>query len=116
MPSAFGTALTALKAFTGKLDVNANNIANINTNDFKKSRVELQEDYSGGVEVTISKIETPGMEFDPDENTGAAQQSSNVNMEEEIADQMVAQYSYEANALIIKTAREIQKTLLDIMG
>ena len=114
MPSAFGIALTALKAFEKKLDVNANNIANVETNNFQKSRVELQEAANGGVVVTISSVDTPGMEIDPNAQTGEAQQTSNVTLEEEIADQILAQYSYEANILTIKTATEMQKELLDI--
>jgi len=114
MPQAFSIALTGLKAFDRKLDVNANNIANVNTDNFKKSRVELQEAANGGVEVTISKVETPGMELEPNEKTGAAQQSSNVTLEEEFVDQMVSRYAFEANVLTVQTSEEIQKTLLDI--
>lgn len=114
MPSAFGIALTALKAFEKKLDVNANNVANVETNNFKKSRVELQEAVNGGVTVTISSVNTPGMEQDPNVRTGEAQQTSNVNLAEEIADNIIAQYSYEANILTIKTAAEMEKELLDI--
>ncbi len=114
MPSAFGIALSALKAFSIKLDVNANNVANVETNNFKKSRVELQDAANGGVKVTISSVDTPGMEIDPNAQTGAAQQTSNVTLEEEIADQILTQYSYEANILTIKTATEMQKELLNI--
>jgi len=114
MLSALTTALTGLKAFVTKLDVNANNIANVNTNNFKKSRVELQESTAGGVEVTISRVNTPGMLMEPDERTGRPQESSNVTIEEEIAEQITARYAYEANILSVKTAEEMQKTLLNI--
>jgi flagellar hook protein FlgE len=116
MPSAMGTALTALKAFDIKLDVNANNIANVNTNDFKKSRVDMQEATNGGVRVTISQIDTPGMEIDPNPRTGAPQQSSNVTLENEFVDQIVTRYSYTANTLTVKTADEMQKELMDIIA
>ena len=114
MPSAFGIALTALKAFDRKLDVNANNVANVETNNFKKSRVELQEAANGGVTVTINRVDAPGMEIAPNVRTGEAQQTSNVSLEEEIANQIVDRYSYEANILTVKTAAEMQKELLDI--
>jgi flagellar basal-body rod protein FlgC len=116
MPSAMGTALTALKAFDIKVDVNANNIANVNTNDFKKSRVDMQEATNGGVRVTISQIDTPGMEIDPNPRTGAPQQSSNVTLENEFVDQIVTRYSYTANTLTVKTADEMQKELMDIIA
>lgn len=114
MPQAFAIALTALAAFDKKLDVSANNIANIETNNFKKSRVEFQENAVSGVKVTISRDNTPGMEIDPNPQTGELQQTSNVALEEEIAGQIVTRYSYEANILTIKTAEEMQKELLDI--
>jgi flagellar hook protein FlgE len=114
MPQVFNIALTGLKAFDRKLDINANNIANAGTNNFQKSRAHLQEAADGGVEVTISKVETPGMEIDPNEKTGAARQSSNVVLEEEFVDQLVSRYAFTANVLTVQTAEEMQKTLLDI--
>lgn len=114
MSSALASVLSALKAFTIKLDVNANNVANSQTNNFKKSRVDLQESFSGGVKVTISKINTPGMELDPNPRTGEPQQTSNVSMEEEIVDQIVTRYSFDANLRTIKTADKMEKELLDI--
>lgn len=114
MPQAFGIALTALAAFDKKLDVSAGNVANVETNNYKKSRVELQENAGGGVKVTISRDNTPGIAIDPNQQTGEPQQTSNVSMEEEIADQIVTRYSFEANTLTIKTAEEMQKDLLDI--
>jgi flagellar hook protein FlgE len=114
MPQAFNIALTGLRAFDRQLDINANNIANVETNDFQKSRGQLQETASGGVEVTISQVETPGMDLDPNERTGAKQQTSNVSLEEEFVDQMVSRYAFEANILTVQTAEEMQKTLLDI--
>ena len=114
MPSALGIAVTALNAFERKLDVNANNVANVETNNFQKSRAEFQEDANGGVKVTISSVDTPGMELEPNVRTGEAQQTSNVNLEEEIANQIITQYSYEANMLTIEAAAEMQKELLNI--
>jgi flagellar hook protein FlgE len=116
MSAAFGTALTALRAFDIKLDVNANNIANVNTDKFKKSRVNMQEASSGGVQVTIEQVNTPGISLGNNEKTGEERESSNVTMEEEFVDQMVTQYAFEANILTVKTADDMQKALLDILS
>jgi len=116
MSDAFGIALTALRAFDKKLDVNANNIANVNTDKFKKSRVDLQEAAAGGVQVTIEKVNTPGISLGTNEKTGEERESSNVNMAEEFLDQMVTQYAFESNLLVVKTADEMQKSLLDIIS
>jgi len=116
MSSAFGTALTALRAFDRKLDVNANNIANVNTDQFKKSRLDIQESASGGVQVTIEQVNTPGISLGTNEKTGEERESSNVAIEEEFVDQMVTRYAYEANVLSVKTADEMQQTLLDLFS
>lgn len=116
MLSALGTSLNALKAYNIKLDVNANNIANVNTDKFKKSRVEMQESAGGGVQAKISQINTPGISLGTNERTGEVRESSNVNMEEEFVDQIVTQYALEANLITVKTAEKMQKTLLDIIS
>ena len=116
MVSALGTGLSALQALKIKLDVNANNIANVNTDKFKKSRVEMQESPQGGVQANVSRINTPGIFLGTNEQTGEARESSNVNMEEEFVDQIVTQYALEANLITVKTAEKMQKTLLDIIS
>lgn len=116
MSDAFGIALTALRAFDKKLDVNASNIANVNTDKFKKSRVDLQEAAAGGVRVTIEQVNTPGISLGTNERTGEERESSNVSMAEEFVDQKVTQYAFESNLLVVKTADEMQKSLLDILS
>lgn len=116
MSSAFGIALTALRAFDSKLDVNANNISNVNTDKFKKSRVDIQESTNGGVQVSIEQVNTPGISLGTNERSGEERESSNVTLEEEFVDQMVTRYAFEANVLTIKTADELQQSLLDIIS
>jgi hypothetical protein len=43
MSDAFNVALSALGSLFRKMDVTANNIANVNTNNFKKSRAEFED-------------------------------------------------------------------------
>ena len=52
--------ITALKAFGIKLGVTANNMANVESEEFKKSQALLQESVEGSVDVDISQVETPG--------------------------------------------------------
>jgi flagellar hook protein FlgE len=115
MSSAFGIALSALKAFDIKLDVNANNIANVNTDKFEKSRVNLQETYPDGVQVTIEQVNTQGISLSTNERTGEERESSNVDLAQEFVDQIVTQYAFESNVLTVKTADEMQETLMDII-
>jgi flagellar hook protein FlgE len=115
MSSAANVALMALGSFVRKLDVTANNIANVNTEDFKKSRVVLQEAYPAGVKVSISQVDTPGMPLPAYESNPDNKETSNVVLEDELADLIVSHHMYDANLATIRTEEEMQGTLLDLM-
>lgn len=116
MSSAMGIALSGLRAFETKLAVNANNIANVNTDGFKKSRASMQEAANGGVRVTLTQVNLPGFPVGIDEQTGNSIESSNVDLAEEMVDQMITRYAFEANTITLKIADEMQQTLLDILS
>lgn len=110
-------AMTALSAFRKKLDVTSNNIANVNTNEFKKSRVTLQEGSNGGVETNIQEINTPGIPTEAIENDRIVEvESSNVDLAEELTDMIPTQTAYTANLKSLKTTDEMVGALLDIIG
>jgi flagellar basal body rod protein FlgG len=113
--SAIYPALSALRAFGEKLGVTANNIANVNTNGFKKSRADLEEATSSGVNLSISRVETPGAPLLPDRNTGKPVESSNVSAEEEMVNLITTKQAYTANLKIIKAEEETLGTLLDVL-
>jgi flagellar hook protein FlgE len=115
MSNAANIALTALSSFVRKVDVTANNIANVNTEDFKKSRAVLQEAYPSGVKVSISQVDTPGMPLPADESHPDSKETSNVVLEDELADLIVTQHMYDANLTTIRTEEEMQGTLLDLI-
>lgn len=116
MSSAMGIALSGLRAFEIKLSVNANNINNLNTDGFKKSRAGMQEEANGGVSVTLTQVNLPGVPVGIDEQTGEAIESSNVDLAEEMVEQMITRYAFEVNTITIKTVDEMQQTLLDILS
>jgi flagellar hook protein FlgE len=116
MSVAMNTALSALGAYLKKQDVTANNIANVNTHDFKKSKAAFEETSPGGVTVTISQVETPGTPLPPDEIIGSGHEMSNVGIEEELVDLITTQHGFTANIKTIQTADEMQGTLLDIIA
>ncbi len=113
MSEAFNTALSALGALFRKLDVTANNIANSQTNNFKKSQVEMEDVYPSGVKVSISQVNTPGDILPPNEK-GVSQESSNVNLAEELVNLIVTQHDFSANIKTIQTKDEMEKQLIDI--
>ncbi len=140
MVDATHAASSALDAFSKSLAVTSNNIANMNTDGYKKSRATLQEGQNGGVEVSIEKIDTPGSpiphEEDPDVQTEESpnadsaedtansqetadvqtQETSNVDLAEETVHMIIAQRGYEANLKSIEAQDELQETILDIVG
>ncbi len=116
MLQAMNTALSALGAYLRKQDVTANNIANANTHDFKKSRADFEETSPDGVKVTINRMDTPGTPLPPDEVIGAGHEMSNVDVAEQIVDLITTQHGFEANVKTVQAESEMQGALLDIIA
>lgn len=100
-----------------KLAVTADNIANVNTDGFKKNRATFQPDPNGGVRVDIRRDESPGFRYDVTENGKTVEkQTSNVDLTEEIPNLMVTKRAYQANLKTIETQDEMLGSLLDTIG
>ncbi len=108
-------ALSALRALEQKLGVTANNVANINTNGFKKSRAVLQEAVPAGVSVSVSKVDTPGVPLAVENESTEIPESSNVALEEEMASLMIAQRAYTANLKAAKAEEETLGAIFDVL-
>lgn len=117
MISAISNAVSAINAFDKKMAVTSNNVANWQTEGFKKSRADLSEGEDGAVKVDISVVDTPGPVVTVEENNGVVEKElSNVDLAEEMPQTIIAQTGFEANLKILKTEDEMMGTLLDIMG
>ena len=117
MISALNSTVSALRAFVTKLGVTADNIANANTDGFKKNRVNFQTDQNGGVRVEIRRDETPGFRYGVTENGETLEkETSNVDLTEEIPNLMVTKRAYQANLKTIETQDEMLGSLLDTVG
>jgi len=111
------SAISALQAYKTKLGVTAENIANVNTDEFKKCRATLKEGSNGGVQVDINRVDTPGHRYQVLESDQLVEkESSNVNLEEEIPEMMITQRTYEANLKVLQTQDNMLGSLLDILG
>jgi flagellar hook protein FlgE len=115
MINAINSALTALQAFGTKQEVTSNNVANVNTDGFKKSRATFQEADPSGVIVSISRVNTPGGPLPPDENTGEPREASNVDIGEEVVNQTTTKFAYTANLKTLKTTNDMIGTVIDIL-
>ena len=115
MIGAIQSALSGLTAFSTQVAVTADNVANVTTDGFKKSRTELIAVESGGVRSAIQKDETAGPTILNNTGYGPAQlELSNVDLGEEAVNRIIGQRGFEANIQTIKTADEMLGTILDI--
>ncbi len=117
MISSIGNSISALNAFGTGISVKANNIANSNSENFKKSRAVYVEGENGEVKTEIRKVgqesELPSLTA-TDANTEP--QPSNVDLAEEIPGMIVDQRGFEANLAVIKTKDEMLGSVLDIIA
>ena len=116
MSAVLNTALSALDAYGQKLDVTSNNIANLNTDGFKKSRAIFEEADSSGVIVSISKVNNPGTPIPSVDGTGKPRESSNVDLAEEVVNLKTTKRGYQANLKVVKAEDEMLGSLFDILG
>ena len=117
MISSMGNNLSALKAFGTKMAVTAKNIANVNSQEYKKSRASLSEDSNGAVRVDVERIESPGVSVADVEKDGEKEKElSNVDLTEEISEMIITKHGYRANLKAVETQDEMLGATLDIIG
>lgn len=117
MVGSISSSVSALQAFSKQIAVSANNVANVYSDDFKKSRAINSEGENGGVESVITKVNTPGpLVEDPLSPTGELKELSNTDIAEEFVNQITAEQGFAANTKVIKTYDETIGSLLDILG
>jgi len=111
------STLSAIKAFGEKMGVTANNIANVETEEFKKSQATLVEGPKKNVEVEITQPDIPGPVVVDESTDGQlrVKEMSNVDLAEEIPQTIIAQRGYEANLATLRTQDEMLKSIIDII-
>ncbi|MDY6903184.1 MAG: flagellar basal body rod C-terminal domain-containing protein [Thermodesulfobacteriota bacterium] len=106
--------IAALRAFGKKMQVISNNIANVSTDGYKRSRAHLVNDPKDGVTVTISQPGADALsQYPTSEST--AQPPSDVSLNEEIPQSIATQRYYEANLKIVRVKDEMLKSTIDII-
>tara|TARA_B100000989_G_C19460380_1_gene435939 strand:- start:439 stop:837 length:399 start_codon:yes stop_codon:yes gene_type:complete len=129
LTSAINTAISGLNASTKRLDNSANNVANVASTAGVENGQRVNKPYvptqventalaSGGVATTqraVDPASTPV--YDPNNalaNDEGLVDYPNVDLEEEVVNQQIATYTFEANLKVIEKADEMQEDLLDI--
>lgn len=115
------TSLSGLKAYQTKLDVNANNIANANTANFKEQSVSLSSinNNNGNVGgVSVSRI--GGSNSNDNINTNNINSDNNtinnnndVDLSKQLVEMKENSLYFQANAQVIKTQNQNLGSLLD---
>lgn len=115
MISATQSALSALNAFSTKINSNANNVANIQSEGFKKTRVTNKETENGGVKAVVDTVDTPGMiRMEETSNGTEMVELSNVDMAQELVDSNLNTRFYQANLKTISAEDEMMQSVLDL--
>jgi flagellar basal body rod protein FlgG len=105
-------SLAGLLAYGAQLANAAHNVANVNTDGYKKTVATVSEDDAGLPKVNLMWSNSPGPMLQMD---GLLKETSNVNLAEEIPQMMIAQRAYEANIRALKAQDETFKSALDIL-
>ncbi|OGQ86459.1 MAG: flagellar biosynthesis protein FlgC [Deltaproteobacteria bacterium RIFOXYD12_FULL_56_24] len=115
MISGIHSALSGLTAIQKKIEANVNNVANVNTDGYKKIRVTLQEQEPHGIEAVARQIQTPGpMVYEQTATGEALVEKSNVELSEELPSMMLSRRFFQANLKTMQVRDETLGNLLDI--
>ncbi len=113
MIKAMDIGIAGMKAMASRMAVHSNNVANANTDGFRKSRTVLAENQTGGVSTRVEKVDTPGPVI---QDQGGERELSNVDLAEEIVGTIPTRQAYTANLKMIRIADEMTGSVLDIKG
>ena len=134
MMNAMISSASGLGVHMTKMDVIANNIANVNTNDFQSSRVTLQDSFSQTIQqarqarngiagtnpmqvgngvslASIDRLETQGAMRIVD---GETEVMSNTDLAVEITSMITTQRTFEANARVIPVVDSMLEELVNL--
>ncbi len=95
MSSISSVALSGMRAAQVSLDSSAHNVANLNTQRFRRQEVTNQEAANGGVNATISKASSEG-----------------ASLETDMVAQLQAKNAFLANLAVFKTSDKMAGALL----
>ena len=117
MTFSVGSSLSALSAYGIKMQVTSNNVANWQSDEFKKSQAVFTEGENSNVKVDIQKVETSGSIIaEIQDGEMVEKELSNVELAEEIPQTVVSQRGYEANLKTIQVQDEVMERLIDMVG
>ncbi len=113
MVSGINSSLAALFTFGKKLSNTAGNIANVNTDGYKKRVATIKGNSAEQPELDLRISDEPGALI---QEEGVMRETSNVDLAEEIPQMILTQRNYEANIKALETQAEVLKSTIDILA
>jgi len=109
------SSFSGLRSYGLRLQSNANNVANMNTDGFKKGRVLLSEQKPQGVKGTYERVDEPGPMV-PEETAEGTEmvEQSNVDLAEEFTEMNMNTRAFQANIRSLQAVDEMENSLLDL--
>ncbi len=99
----FGSTISSMNAHSTWMDVNANNVANVNSDKFKSIDTKLEADGQNNPQAVLRENES-----------AVAEDRSNTDLAKELTDQIPIEKGFGVNVSVIKTKDEMLGTLMDI--
>jgi flagellar basal-body rod protein FlgC len=118
MPTSLNSSLNALHSLFTKFSAGADNIANLNTDGYKRTRVDIREDSLGNPAAVVSIDNRPGpTRLEPGQDGELEEvEMSNVDLASELVANMVTENTIRANLKSAATQDEILGETIDILG
>jgi len=111
---AMNVSLSGMQVETRRMSVIANNVANMNTEGFRASRVVSSEVSTGGVSASVQDSGAPNPQMLRPGTSREIVELSNTDLATEVVNQRLALAAFQANAAVIKTADEMLGTAVNI--
>ena len=97
MSSISAIAQSGMQAALQRQGASANNIANQNTEGYRRERVVQRANPEGGTTTSVSRLPQPGSQ-----------------LEQDMVDQISSSYSFQANLKTLKVQDQMMGALLDV--
>lgn len=99
----FGSSISSMNGHSTWMDVNANNVANVNSDKFKSIDTKLEEGQESNPKAILRESDRESVD-----------DRSNTDLAKELTDQIAIEKGFGVNATVVKTKDEMLGTLMDI--
>ena len=115
MLSAISSAVSGLQAYSLKTQATANNVANMNTEGFKRDVVTLSSQAPLGVSASVIKDNSEGaFVAEPTSDGTEMVEQSNTDLVQEMPDLIMEKNGFSANIKTLQTTDQMMETLINL--